>query len=276
MHDSIGRSPRPVTDVMTHASQHSRRAEKQSTTAPDRIDRFRAAWKRLGVQFTIQPAQHSIDIETLIVETAAVGAADERLFVGAASWLARYHGFVNGRRLSALVSQANREITAYVGALLSLAEYRPEGTKRAPELDAALARCLALAEPRPLYDIMDTLPVLRARVQSDALPLYARWGLWHDDATLKLDSVRPLASLLHVPEIRARAVFGPSVEADIMARAFAGHVTAQEIARDTGVSYAAAHGAADRLVHRGMLIRKRRGVHQELHISTHAQPLFDV
>ena len=172
------------------------------------IDLLRAAWKRLGVQFTIQPSLDPVDVEALIVETATVGDADERLFVGAASWLACYHGFVNGRRLSALVAQIDQEVTAYVGALLSLARDAPDGARRAPELDAAFARCLALPEPRPLYEIMNTLPVLRERVRVHTLPLYAQWGLWHDEAILKLESVRPLAWLLRVPELRARAMLG--------------------------------------------------------------------
>jgi hypothetical protein len=147
------------------------------------------------------------------------------------------------------------------------------GAERASEFDAALARCVPLLEPRPLYDVMGTLPVLLARVQSETLPLYTRWGFWHDDATLKTMSVRPLAALWKISELRARALFGPSVEGDIMARALTGAVTAQEIARDTGVSYAATHAAADRLVHRGMLVRHRRGVRQELSLSSYARPL---
>jgi hypothetical protein len=121
---------------------------------------------------------------------------------------------------------------------------------------------------------MDTLSVLQKRVRKQTLPVYAQWGLWHDDATLKLESIRPIAWLLHIPELRTRALFGPSVEADIMAHALIGPVTAQAIARDTGVSYAAAHAAADRLVHRGMLVRHRRGVRQELCLSDDAKSLL--
>jgi hypothetical protein len=121
---------------------------------------------------------------------------------------------------------------------------------------------------------MNTLPVLRDRVRAGAVPLYARWGLWHDDASLKVTSVRPLTWLLRLPELRARALFSPSVEADIMARALGGTITAQTIARATEMSYAAVHAAADRLVHRGMLVRQRQGARQELVLSEHARPIL--
>ena len=272
----------PVTRGVTGVHRRYRKAEaarpnralKNEVTNLSPVDRLRAAWKRLGVQFTIEPSQEPTDIEALIVETAMVGPTDERLIVGAASWLACYHAFVNGRRLSALVMHAEKQVTAYIGVLLSLAIEGSEGAGRAQEFEAALARCVPLSQPRPLYDVMSALPVLRERVQTETLLFYAHWGLWHDDAMLKLASVRPLAWLLQVPELRARALFGPSVEADIMARALVGHSTARAIARDTGVSYAAAHAAADRLVHRGMLVRHRQGVHQELHLSDYARPIL--
>jgi len=42
-----------------------------------------------------------------------------------------------------------------------------------------------------------------------------------------------------------------------MARALADQVTVREVARATLTSYAAVHGAADRLVGRGLLVRER-------------------
>jgi hypothetical protein len=42
-----------------------------------------------------------------------------------------------------------------------------------------------------------------------------------------------------------------------MARVLAGEVTVREVARMTMTSYAAVHGAADRLVWRGLLVRQR-------------------
>ncbi len=256
----------PSQSAPTRASLNSSPIIDYST-----IDRVRAAWKRLGVQFSGGSSAQPTDLEVLLVETAGMVATDERLFVGVATWLSQYHGFVNGRRLSALVARLEPTTTAYLGALLSVAS---EAAGRAPELEAGITRCVPLVTPRPLYQIMNSMPALRDRVHLHALSVYAQWGLWHDDATLKVESIRPLIWLLSVPELRARAVFGPSVEADIMARAFLGDVTAQAVARETGVSYAAAHAAASRLVHRGMLTRERHGVRQFLSLSAYARPLF--
>src|ERR1700691_190092 len=118
----------------------------------------------------------------VLADTAQAAAYDARLFVAAASWLAQYHGFVNGRRLSALAVDLDAVSSATLGALLSLAR---DVAGRAPELDTALAHCRPLSAPRPLFAVMDTMDVLRERVRRQSLPLYSRWGLWHDDATLK-------------------------------------------------------------------------------------------
>jgi len=203
----------------------------------------------------MRPTAATVDLECLVVDTARAARRDERLFVCAASWLAQHHGFVNGRRLSALAGTVEREASAVLGALLSFAS---DGRIRAPEFDAALIHCRPLSPSRPLFTVMDTMDSLRARVRRHALPLFRAWGFWHDDATLKPSAIRPVRWLIgHVPELRARAVLGPSVEADLMASAIAGDVTVRDVARATDVSYAATHDAASRLVGRGLLVRER-------------------
>jgi len=100
--------------------------------------------------------------------------------------------------------------------------------------------------------------------------LYRRWGFWHDDATLKLASVHPLTRILKVPELRARALCGPSIEAACIAHAMDCTTNARSLSRDIGVSYAATHAAVERLVGRGLLLRHRNGVRQELSASAFA------
>jgi hypothetical protein len=95
-------------------------------------------------------------------------------------------------------------------------------------------------------------------------------GFWHDDVTLKLVSVHPLARLLKVPELRARALCGPSIEAALIAHAMDRITNARSLSRDIGVSYAAAHAAVERLVGRRLLLRRRNGVRQELSPSAFA------
>jgi DNA-binding MarR family transcriptional regulator len=216
------------------------------------------------VLFGVPAEKAPVDLEVLICQTARVAPRDERLFVCAASWLAAYHGFVNGRRLSALAAElatTDASASAVLGALLSLAR---AGAGAAPEFDAALSQCQPFKPARALFDVMESMETLRLRARQRALPLFAEWGLWHDDATLKPTAVRPLGWVLGVPELRVRALLGPSVEADLMTRALEGGVAVRDVARETGVSYAAAHAAAGRLVGRGLLTRERSAQRQLL------------
>lgn len=221
-----------------------------------------AAWARMGVWLSVPPAADLIDLEHLIVESARLGRDDERLFVGAASWLAVHHGFVNGRRLSGLVAKVPPIVSATAGVLFSLARTT---AGKAPHLDAALARCRPIRPARPLYTIVEQMKPLWAGAAQRSTPLFRRWGLWHDDESLKLSAIRPASWLIaQVPELRARALLGPSLEADLLARALISPLTARDLSRTLGVSYAAAHQTADHLVDRGLLVRERAGPSQLL------------
>jgi len=236
------------------------------------LDVVASRWARLGVLFGVTPAQEQVDLELLVCDTAGVAPADERLFVCAVSWLAQFHAFVNGRRLSGLASSLDPESSAVLGALLSVAG---EAAGGAAELDAARARCRPLTTPRPLFASMRSMRVLSQRARRNSLPVFQRWGLWHDDQGLKPTAIRPIAWLLRrVPELRVRSVIGPSVEADVMAYALAGAVTAREAARETLASYAAVHAAADRLVSRGLLVRERVAQSQVLRPTAFAVDVF--
>ncbi len=226
-------------------------------------------------------AAQAVDVEALVADTARAARDDERLFVGAASWLAAHHGWVNGRRLAAIatdLARTNRLASATMGALLTLAL---RGAGRAPALVLALRHCRPVSPSRPLFSVIEQLlaraPALRAEVRDSATPCYRRWGLWHDDESLKPAAVRPAAWLLrHVPELRARALLGPSLEADLVILIATGDtpVTARTLARTTHVSYAAAHGAADRLVARALIHRERLGAAQLLQLTRTAERLL--
>ena len=186
-------------------------------------DRATAAgrWARVGVLFTVAPAPDPVDLEALVVDTAAVARADERLFVVAASWLAVHHALVDGAVLTRCIraqAATGAEVTSAVtGALLSLALTAAPG---AAAIEAALAECRPLAatgDPRvlpPLFSILEEYPGLLAVVRREALPLYAEWGFAHNDQTLKPNAIRPLAWVLrHAPELRARAAPPPPLGA---------------------------------------------------------------
>lgn len=186
-------------------------------------DRATAAsrWARVGVLFNAEPAPDPVDLETLVVDTAAVARTDERLFVMAASWLAVHHALVDGARLARSIRDreaTDAEVTSAVtGALLSLALTAAPG---AAAIEAGLVECQPLARtggPRvlpPLFSILTEYPDLLAVVRREALPLYAAWGFAHNDQTLKPNAVRPLAWVLrHAPELRARATAPPPLNA---------------------------------------------------------------
>jgi hypothetical protein len=246
---------------------------RNALSADTSLEVVAVEWARLGVWLSVTAAEASVDVEALVVRTAAVARADERIFVGAATWLATYHGWLNGRRLAALSARLRRAdpvASAVAGALLSLAftGARRLAAGRATELEAAIGECRPLARPRPLFTVMDRFPALRPQLRARASPLYRRWGFWHDDESLKPTVLRPAGWLLrHVPELRIRALLGPSLEADLVTLALAGPLTARDLARATGVSYAAAHGAADRLVARGLVQRERAGARQLLRLT---------
>ena len=234
-------------------------------------DRLYSAWRRLGVNFTGSSSADPVEIEPLILDTARAAGSDARLTICAASWLAYYHSFVDGRRLSELTRHAKPAVRPYLGILLSLAVEASEGAGKAPEFDAALSHCKPRSHPRALYDSVEASPVMRAWMRAHGLPLYRRWGFWHDDATLKKSSVHELGWILKVPELRARALCGPSIEAALLAQAMHHASNARSLSRELGVSYAAAHAAIERLVGRGLLLRQRNGVRQDLSLSSFAR-----
>jgi len=105
------------------------------------LDALYASWRRLGVNFSGPTWSSPVDVESLIIATAQAGGIDERLTVCAASWLACYPAFVDGRRMSELARAAAPLARAYLGVLLTLAIESPDGAHRAPQYCAALAHC---------------------------------------------------------------------------------------------------------------------------------------
>jgi len=219
-------------------------------------------WRRIGVNFTGPSSTDVVDLERLIVATASLASTDERLTVCAASWLAQFHDLVDGRRLSELTRDASIRTRAYLGALLSLAIEAPEGAGRAPQFDTAISHCSPLREAQPFYDVAN-----RQWMRERSLTLYRRWHLWHDEGTLQHKSIHSLDQLLKVPELRARALLGPSIEANCVAYTLERVTNARSLSRLLGVTYAATHAAVERLVGRGLLQRTPNGVRQELRPS---------
>jgi hypothetical protein len=235
------------------------RIERMTTPAPSggatgrRLALMRD-WTRLGALFNTAAATTRVDPEPLIVDTAAVARSDERLFVMVASWLAEHHHLVDARRLGRQLDGVDASTSATAGAMLAMAA---RDTTGATALQAAMTYCQPLVAPEPLFPVMARHPGLLALVRAETLPLFARWGFWHNDAALKRNAIRPIGWILqHCPELRIRALLGTGLDAEVIELVTAAPRTVAEIVRETGASYAAAHAAATRLRGRGLLARR--------------------
>jgi hypothetical protein len=227
-------------------------ARARSQTQPDEEEiALIRAWTRLGAAFTVAPGREPVDLETVIARTAGIAPRNERLFVMAATWLAGRHTLVDARRLVATLKPLHGKSSAVAGALLSVAA---ESTTGQTALHAGLVVCHKLRCAEPLFDVMQTHPKLLALVKQETLPVYLQWGLWHNDARLAWDALRPVRwTLSHCPELRFRALLGSGLDAGV-AGVLAGHpATITELAGATGATYAATHVAATRLAARGLL-----------------------
>jgi hypothetical protein len=62
-------------------------------------------WARAGAMFSADPAPASPDLEQLLLDTARTGRADPRMFIMAATWLARYGDMISSTRLARLIEK---------------------------------------------------------------------------------------------------------------------------------------------------------------------------
>lgn len=223
-----------------------------------RSQEIHAAWTRIGGGFTVSPAEHPVDLEDLLVRTCTLAPGDARLFWVAASWLASHHHLLNTRRLGRQLSRRDDPFTsAVLGALCSVAlELAPV----ASQLRTIVKRCRPLDEPRPLFNALSANPALVQLAREGSLPVFTRWGFWQHEITVKTAAIRPISWVLaHCPEFRMRAIFGAELEAEIVDFLLAAPATVSDLSLRLGVTYAAAHEAASRLIGRGLVHRKAEG-----------------
>lgn len=229
--------------------------EHRIQTAAERRD-ISAEWRRVGAGFTVALASYPVDIEALVGRTAQQAAADHRLFFVAASWIAVHHTLLDTRRLARIFAGLDDPGSAVAGALLSVAN-QVAGSDR---LLAAQRYCRPLAEPRVLFARIEESPVLAAFAREQSLPLFTRWGLWHDEISLKTAAIRPIRWILeHCPELRTRALIGASLEGEIVEALREKPRSIADLARVTGATYAATHEAVTRLYARGLAEPVRSG-----------------
>ena len=203
-------------------------------------------WARVGGLLGVVPGHEVVDLERLVVATAAY--CDERMGTIAASWLAVHHALVFGRKLAGMAAAlANARAPAAAG------------------LRTILDQACALASELPGDSRLrpENLEIARARYSGTRAKVASRRG------TSGSHPVQPVEWVVRrVPELRVRALLGATLEAEIVLAALVGHVPLHDedvvdapipsvgaIARHAGVSYGGVHGAANRLVRRGLLVR---------------------
>ena len=230
-------------------------------------------WSRIGGGFSVQPSSGSVDLEKLIVRTAGTAPGDARLFWVSASWLAVHHNLVNTRRLSDRLESAAALDLAVAGAMLSVAR---DAAGSATQLDSALKHCRPLEEPRPLFDVVAESPLLTAKAKAGALDVFRAWGFWQDDVSLRTDAIRPVQWVLaHCPEFQSRAVFGATLEADLVDLLAAAPSTVREMSAALKVTYSATHHAASKLLGRGWLRKTREGRRQVLALRDEVRAWYE-
>lgn len=220
-----------------------------------------AEWARVGGGFSVEPAEYTVVIEDLLIRSARQAPADYRLFFVSATWLGVHHHFVDMRRFGRELVALRGLDSAVAGAMISVDNQVAES----PQLEAAERHCHPFDEPHPLFDRVAQNSLLREFARQDALPVFARWGLWQDEVSLKIDAVKPVGWILDwCPELRVRALTGASLEGEIVEALLTESHTIAAMACTTKSSYASAHEAAGRLAARGLIERlnenDRRGL----------------
>ncbi|MDQ3389605.1 MAG: hypothetical protein M3483_08890 [Gemmatimonadota bacterium] len=209
-----------------------------------------AEWARVGGGFAVTPAEHPVVIEDLLVRSAKQAPADYRLFFVAATWLGVHHHLVDMRRFGRELDAVRGLPSAVAGAMISVANQ----IAKSPRLEAAERHCDPLSEPRPLFDRVAQNPLLSEFTRQNALPVFSRWGLWHDEVSLKMSAVKPARWILErCPELRVRALIGASLEGEIVEALLEEPHTVAELARTTKATYASTHDATARLAARGLV-----------------------
>ena len=226
------------------------------------LDKVASSWVRLGVMLNIQTADQTPDVERLLLETARVASANSRLFVMAASWLARYGDYVAKHRLATLIrDELEAEHRPTLGLLLDWA--RSHGDANLSRFNLAIDACGSAIDARPMFDVERRNAALTRLAHERASALSRSWGRWMQEFELKSDALRPAEWIAeHNPALAERALTGGDLIASVLAecRAQDGTIESEaELARRCGVSRPAIHGAIRRLRLAGRLHLAKRG-----------------
>ena len=238
----------------------------------DSRETIAAQWSRLGVLFNVSPSRQPPDLERLLIDTAGQIPANPRLFIMAATWLARYGRLVAKHRLVQMVGQLeDAAAVAALGLLLDTADTMCH----ADVLDVVKSACRPAPAPMPLFIVDRASPGLAEFARSRASVLSKRWNLWAETIELKMDALRPLDWIMERnPSMQVRAVFSGGLRTSILAclqyDVPAGASEAR-LARLCGVTRKAMHEALDHLELCGMIQRTRPG--RDYEVALKRRPL---
>ncbi len=147
-------------------------------------------WAQAGAMFLIYPASTPLDFEQLLLDTARHISGNSRLFIMAASWLAKYGGRISVPRLAHMIEfKLEPEFKPVIGLLLDQARQFSGDTS----FDRAISLCTPAGEARPLFEIERRNATLRKLAERHAPKLSRKWNLWAADFTPRFDAIRPEA-----------------------------------------------------------------------------------
>jgi hypothetical protein len=236
-------------------------------------DELIARWARAGAGFNVPPApssEQSPDLERLLLETARQARGDSRVFIMAASWLARYATLIAKHRLRAMiVHELEPSHRAALGLLLDIVHHKLKTDRFNGAIRACADSIPSVGEP--LFDVESRSEVLRRIARDRAMQISLRWNRWVADFEFKEDAIRPpLWVMQQNPEYVDRAEFKGDLRASILIEirndAEAG-ASEQELARRCGATRPAVRAALAGLELAKRIDREHRGVRHAAMLS---------
>jgi hypothetical protein len=213
-------------------------------------------WAKLGVMLNVETAQHTPDMERLLLDTARVASTNSRLFILPAGWLTLYSDFVAKHRLVRLIlDELEREHRPTLGFLLDWA--KAAALANGHRFNQAIDACGNAIDAVPLLEVDRQNTELFRLAEEQASPLSRKWGRWMEDFELKTRALRPAHWIAEQnPSLCERALTGGDLLASAIAEceAAGGMIESEtELARRCGVSRPAMREAIRRLCLAGRL-----------------------
>lgn len=225
------------------------------------LDSVAARWAKLGAMLNVRAGDKTPDIERLLLDTARVSSANSRLFIMAATWLARYGAYVAKHRLARLIlDELESEYRPTLGLLLEWA--KDHGESNGSRFNLAIKACGSAKDGRPLSDVENRNIIFARLAKQRASVLSQKWGRWMTDFEPKNDALRPVSWVAEHNDLAVRALTGGDLRSSVMAEYEAGADCIEseaELARRCGASRPAIRGAIECLKMAGYVQSSRKG-----------------